>query len=72
MSYLSANSNLIHLLSYAVVKIGVLQTRILPYRPKVVKPTIPILDTVDSLWYTTTNRVGNVNKVGEKCIKTYY
>jgi hypothetical protein len=56
----------------AVVKIDRLHRKIITYLAKVVKPPIPILDIEDALWYTATNRVRNVNKVGEKCIKTYY
>ena len=51
-TYLSAKSINIHLLCYPVVKMGEMSVWILPYRPKVVKPVIPILDSNESLMYT--------------------
>ena len=52
ITYLSAKRINIHLLSYAVVKIGEMSVWILPYRPKVVKPVMPILDSDEPLMYT--------------------
>lgn len=62
MIYFASKTINIHLLSYAAVKIDEMSVWILPYHPKVVKPIMPILDSNESLMYTTVTDMGRKGK----------